>query len=106
LQGSYDPDVKEMIAGSMKEQTYRKYLQLFLKQLARGNAETSLANCSLADAKSDWRLLYNGLKIVDVNATFGSGEQEFDFKGFYDVFERLEEEKMLMEIEGMMVRLQ
>jgi len=72
-----------MIAGSLKDQTYKKYLQLFLKQLAKENAELSLSNCSLLNTKSDWKLLYNGLKIIDVNTTFGSGEQEFDFKAFY-----------------------
>jgi hypothetical protein len=36
-----------MIAGPLKDQTYRKYLQLFLKQLAKENSEVSLKECSL-----------------------------------------------------------
>jgi len=51
LQGSYQPDVKEMIAGQLKEQTYRKYLQLFLKQLAKENSELSLKEYSLAKVR-------------------------------------------------------
>jgi len=54
--------------------------------LARTATAITINNRSLQNSKVDWKLLYYGLKIVNVDETFGVGEKEFDFKSFYDWF--------------------
>ena len=87
LKGDYDADIKELLGGALKEKTYRKYLQLFLRALAKRCANWSLEAGALDKVKESWKLLYYGLKVVKTEATFGKGEPEFDFKQFYADFE-------------------
>lgn len=100
LNGDYDPDVKELIAGPLKEATYAKYLRKFLLALAGELAAEAVASRGLAE-KEGWKLLFYGLKIVRLEETFGRGEREFDFGEFYELFSKLEEEKMLLEVESL-----
>ncbi len=33
--------------------------------------------------------MYFGMKIINIDKTFGFGDKEFDFKSFYDIFESI-----------------
>lgn len=88
LSGDYDPDVKELVAGPLKEATYAKYLRKFLLALAGRLAAEAITSKGIEE-KEGWKLLYYGLKIVRLDETFGRGEREFDFREFYEVFQNL-----------------
>lgn len=96
LEGSYDMDIKELIGGAFKASTYVKYLKSFLFEIASRASLISLDKHCLDQSKIDWKLLYFGLCVVDVDSTFGKGQSQFDFKKFYDSFEDIDEEKMLL----------
>jgi hypothetical protein len=49
----------------------------------------ALSTKNLADNKADWKLLYFGLKVVNIEKTFGNGDKEFDFKNFFDEYEAI-----------------
>lgn len=100
LSGDYDPDVKELLAGPLKEATYAKYLLRFLRPLAGRLAAEALGRREIGE-REEWKVLFFGLKIVRLEETFGRGEREFDFREFHESFERLEEEKMLLEVESL-----
>jgi hypothetical protein len=105
LQGSYDADVRDLLGGPLSSAAYRKYLRQFIRGLAQSTGEKAIKNRSLSGGEAEWRLIFFGLKIRDFEATFGSGEEEFDFGGFYGVLEGKEEEQMLLEIEEMLKKL-
>ncbi len=37
-------------------------------------ASTALSTKNLTENKSDWKLLYFGLKVVNIDKTFGNGD--------------------------------
>ena len=48
--------------------------------------------------------MFFGLKVVKPEDTFGGSDENFDFKRFYECFETVEEERMLLEVEKMLER--
>lgn len=76
LQGSYDADVKELISSStVKDLIYTKYLKSFLFTMAKKVIKEALFSKNLSVNKTDWKLLYFGLKILNIDATFGFGDK-------------------------------
>ena len=86
LDGAYDSDIRELLAGPLEESTYVKYLRLFLKEVARQASSRALVESNLLGGKTDWKLLYYGLKIARPVETFGDSDNDFDFKQFYESF--------------------
>lgn len=105
LDGIYDTDIRELLSGPLKKDTYVKYLSLFMKQIARSVSSRALVESNLLGGKNDWRLLFFCLKITFPEETFGGSDSNFDFKQFYECFEVIEEEAMLLQIEKMLIRL-
>lgn len=64
-----------------------KYLKQFLFILATNITLKALSNKNLTENKADWKLLYFGLKAINIEKTFGNGDLEFDFKNFFDEYE-------------------
>ena len=77
-----------------------------MKNIARSTSSRALVEANLLGGKADWKLLYYCLKITHPDETFGEPDSNFDFKTFYESFENLDEEKMLMEVENLLIRLQ
>jgi hypothetical protein len=67
LQGAYDADIKELIASStIKDTIYIKYLKQFLLSMAKRVITDTLAAKSLEGYGVEWRILYFGFKIINI----------------------------------------
>ena len=72
LEGTYDSDVRELLGGPIKQTIYIKYLGFFLKEVARSASSRALAESNLFGGKTDWKMLYYGLKVAFPEEIFGN----------------------------------